>query len=546
MPMVNSEKRRAVMARSMRLGHCICDPRRPCPCDIFTGKGLCPCAGDRPEPADLSTIKLTELVHNAGCASKIAAADLERFLSRLPPVDDPAIISGLPAADDAGLYRISDETTLVQTVDVFTPCVDDPHTFGKICAANCLSDIYAMGGVPKTALSILGFPSETLDTEIAHRMMTGAIETLNEAECALLGGHSIKDEEIKLGFAITGLIDSKKAASHDTASIGDILVLTKPLGVGVLSFAQQIGRINEAGQKQAEQSMMTLNREAALVMNEIGGCACTDVTGFSLFGHLARMVRHSKVTARIYADTLPAFDGSLELLEEGVIPGAIERNSEFVGDDLIVSNNVFPEQKLLGFDAQTSGGLLIAVPKEKHKKLCDGLKDKGVVAYTIGSIIDTSDGKIELFASMDDSISIDTQKPALSTSCESEISKGDKPIPTSNNTQKDQIHDPGCCADIFSESSTETVHGTTAPTSMAAFGDLMQSTGSAGLLDEKTKELITFALVLHSRCEPCLAIHLEKAKNMGITKEELDEAAWCAIAMGGAPVKMFYTSYLEK
>ena len=155
---IDLEKRRRVMERSMRLGHCICDPRRACPCDVFQDQGICPCAGERPDPVDVSRLRLTSLVHNAGCASKISPADLEAVLTRLPPVNDPAVISGLAAADDAAIYRIADNLCLVQTVDVFTPCVDDPHLFGRICAANCLSDIYAMGGEPRTALSILAFP----------------------------------------------------------------------------------------------------------------------------------------------------------------------------------------------------------------------------------------------------------------------------------------------------------------------------------------------------------------------------------------------------
>src|SRR5512138_1249384 len=185
----NPAKRREVMERSIKLGHCICDPRRACPCDVFREQNLCPCAGERPDPVDISELKLTQLVRNAGCASKISPADLEGVLRRLPEVKDPAVISGLAAADDAAIYRIADNLCLVQTVDVFTPCVDDPHLFGRICAANCLSDIYAMGGEPRTALSILAFPSETLDGQIMLRMLTGAMETLAEAGVALVGGH---------------------------------------------------------------------------------------------------------------------------------------------------------------------------------------------------------------------------------------------------------------------------------------------------------------------------------------------------------------------
>src|SRR5512137_1964853 len=224
---IDLEKRRLVMERSIKLGHCICDPRRPCPCDVFREQNICPCAGERPDPVDLSRLKLTALVKNAGCASKIAPADLESVLARLPEVHDPAVLSGLAAADDAAIYRISEDLCLVQTVDVFTPCVDDPDLFGRICAANCLSDIYAMGGEPRTALSILAFPSEKLPGEIMFEMLAGAMEVFAGAGVALIGGHSIKDDEIKLGFAITGLIDPAVADALMRPAVGDVLVLTK-------------------------------------------------------------------------------------------------------------------------------------------------------------------------------------------------------------------------------------------------------------------------------------------------------------------------------
>src|SRR5512140_1395793 len=272
---VDLSKRREVMERSMRLGHCICDPRRPCPCEVFRDQGFCPCAGERPEPLDLSRVRLTELVKNPGCASKISPADLDRVLAQLPEVRDPAVVSGLAAADDAAIYRIQEDLCLVQTVDVFTPCVDDPHLFGRICAANCLSDIYAMGGEPRTALSILAFPSEKLDGEIMRLMLTGAMETLAEAGVALIGGHSIKDEEIKLGFAVTGTIDPAVAASLERAHPGDQLVLTKPLGTGVLAFCEQVGRPRTGAMKAAAESMAALNREAAEAMREAGASACT-------------------------------------------------------------------------------------------------------------------------------------------------------------------------------------------------------------------------------------------------------------------------------
>ena len=178
---IDFAKRRRVMERSQGLGHCICDARRACPCDLLRERNLCPCAGERAEPVELAQVKLTQLTRNAGCASKMAPADLDAVLARLPSVEDSAVISGLAAADDAAIYRISDELCLVQTVDVFTPCVDSPHLFGKICAANCLSDIYAMGGEPRTALSVLAFPSETLSSEIFYQMLPHRVADGNNA-----------------------------------------------------------------------------------------------------------------------------------------------------------------------------------------------------------------------------------------------------------------------------------------------------------------------------------------------------------------------------
>ncbi len=547
MPLANPEKRRAIMARSMKLGHCICSPDRPCPCDIYKDQGLCPCAGDRPEPISLDELKLTALVHNAGCASKIAPADLEGVLSRLPEVTDPAVISGLPAGDDAGVYRLSEETALVQTVDVFTPCVDDPYTFGRICAANCLSDIYAMGAAPLTALSILAFPSETLHGEVMYQMMKGAMETLGDANCSLLGGHSIKDDEIKLGFAITGLISPERTVSLEAAAVGDVMVLTKPLGVGVLNFARQIGKIEDKGLEQAERSMMALNRDAAEVMMAVGVSACTDVTGFGLFGHLVRIVRKSGVTVRVDGGALPAFDGALSLLEAGVIPGAIERNQEFVGDDLVLEEGVSEAVKHLGFDAQTSGGLLIFVPEERLDALVDGLAARGGSPYIIGKVEGASEGKIRLTAGRERG-----QKEAALPSAAKKVESA-RPLavpeetgPAPSEEPVEGPHDAACCADVFGTPAANEAATSTSPASMGAFGTLMQSVGSPGLLDAKTKELVNFGLVLLAQCDPCLDIHVEKALGMGITREELDEVAWCAIAMGGAPVKMFYTAFWEE
>ena len=559
------QKRRRVMERSQRLGHCICDPRRPCPCDVFREQSICPCAGERPDPVDFSQLKLTSLVRNAGCASKISPADLEAVLKRLPEVKDPAVISGLAAADDAAIYRIADNLCLVQTVDVFTPCVDDPHLFGRICAANCLSDIYAMGGDPRTALSILAFPSETLDGEIMYRMLAGAMETLAEAGVALVGGHSIKDDEIKLGFAITGLIDPAVAAALETPRAGDVLVLTKPLGTGVLAFCEQVGRGNAEGMAAAAGSMATLNKAAAEAMKAAGASACTDITGFGLFGHLMRMARQSKLTAEVFADALPSFAGALEAFRDGVIPGAVERNREFIADDLQVASGVDEAQVHLGCDAQTSGGLLIAVPPDRLEKLEQALAQRGVKAFVIGRLVGPSSGRILVTNSAAQDARgrphprneiehepADVGVRAPSTMNSSSPSDSHQPgccapgpgrasVPASRSPS--DPHQTGCCADIFD---AKTGAPASAAETQKAFGTLMRSVQTAGTLTEKAKELILFSLVLSSRCHPCFDVHYQKARELGLTQAELDEAAWCAIAMGGAPVRMFYQECLRR
>lgn len=517
------------MARSMALGHCICDVRQACPCEVFRTQDLCPCAGERPEPVALSSVRLTEWVHNAGCASKIAPADLEAVLRRLPPVQDPAVISGLAAADDAALYRIADGLCLVQTVDVFTPCVDDPRLFGRICAANCLSDIYAMGGQPRTALSILGFPSEKLDGEIMFQMLAGAMETLAEAGVALVGGHSIKEDEIKLGFAITGTIDPAQAAALDRPQAGDVLVLTKPLGTGVLTFAHQIGRDFPEGLSAATAAMATLNKPAAEAMREAGASACTDVTGFGLFAHLARMLRAAGLSAEIDASRLPAFAGVLEALRAGVIPGAIERNREFLGENLEVAPGVDEALVNLGFDAQTSGGLLIAVPEARYDALQGSLSRRGVLGHRIGSIIPKTGVLLRVTGGEVAPRTVETAatRPPVVVAEPSLPLAGPAPA-------------PACCCEAQADAPTPS----NATDSQRAFAAFLRTVQAAGALDEKTKELILFSLVLQSRCGPCFDAHFERALELGITRAQMDEAAWCAILLGGAPVRMFYRDRL--
>jgi selenide,water dikinase len=446
----------------------------------------------------------------------------------------------MPAGDDAGVYRLADDVHLVQTVDVMTPCVDDAHLFGRICAANCLSDIYAMGGTPRTALSILAFPSETLHGQIMYDLMAGAMQTLNEAGVALIGGHSIKDEEIKLGFAITGTIDPAHVTARDRAGVGDVLVLTKPLGTGVLGFARQIGRSLDGPLEAAERSMATLNRHAAQAMRLVEARACTDITGFGLFGHLIALARHAGVTAEIDLDALPAFDGVIDLLRQDVVPGAIERNREYVGEDIEVADGADPALVDLGFDAQTSGGLLIAVPPDRVDQLLDELHRRDVSGYCVGRIIERSTGLIRTVSNSPARATRAARSPASASPAREATMNQSSPTPD------DSAHSPDCCADIFESASSAGDSDTSAAEAKRAYGALMRSSGQAGAIDERTKELINLALVILRRCEPCLAAHLPKARKMGITEAEIEEIVWCATAMGGACVRVFYDDFMKR
>jgi len=531
MSKVDLVKRRRIMQRSMKLGHCICDPRRPCPCDVFTTQGVCPCAGERPKPQNVKNVRLTQLVHNAGCASKIPPTDLEAVLNRLSVSSDPNIICGLPAADDAGVYRLADGLCIVQTVDIMTPCVDDARQMGRICAANCLSDIYAMGGEPKTALSILGFPVETLDGELMYELMAGAQEIFDEAGVALIGGHSIKDEEIKLGFAITGLVDEEKYLKHDTPKVGDVLVLTKKLGCGVLGFASQIGRADDLGLEESSKSMATLNDTAAMVGRKYAS-ACTDVTGFGLFGHLIAMVRSSGMTAKIFAGELPAFSGAIELLGDDVVPGAIERNMEFVAEDIRREDDVSDGAYYLGFDAQTSGGLLLSVPRDKLDEMLTEMKATRCDAWVIGEVTQESEGFIDVV----NNSKLQVSSPTTSDTC----------CCGSEASAKTTESHEGCCADVCDAPPVENSAKDSVKNSAKNFGAFMQSVAVGGEIDAETKELITFALIILGRCEGCFDIHYKKSLKMGITQQQLDEAAWLATGIGGAMVRMFYLEQLKK
>ena len=521
---LKDSKRARVMARSVKLGHCICDPRKACPCSLLVEKDVCLCAGERlPEEwrgAAAQPAALTKLVRNAGCASKIPAAELARILARLPAISDPRLLVGLGTADDAGVFQVSPDLCLVQTVDVFAPCVDDPYLFGQIAAANSLSDVYAMGGAPLTALSIVGWPIHTLSDEWLLRMLEGGMGKLREAGVILVGGHSINDEEIKFGFAVTGTIRPDAIVANSGARPGDALILTKPIGTGIISFAAQIGRASAEALRAAGETMAALNRGAAEIMLRAGAHAATDVTGFGLLGHLWQVARESGVTAQVWWDAVPTLPEALECARQGIVSGAAERNREFAGPAVTVAEGV-PEYAMdLLYDAQTSGGLLMFVPEQSAGQTVAELRAAGCAASAIvGRVMEKSKGGILVM-----------KKPGKSARSEAKA-KGLGSSNSAINTPHSALE--GCC-------STEAAPGNAAGTPQEAFEEFMGKAFAPGALDAVQKEIMTIALSVAVQCEPCLKIHLEKAHAMGISPDEIREAAWMGIAFGGCKAMMFW------
>jgi len=532
--MINMERRKRVMQRSIKLGHCICDPKKPCPCDIFKEKDICLCAGERLD-APTGPVQLTKLVEMAGCASKIDQAFLKQVLKDLPAVNDPRVLVGVPAGDDAGIYDMGDGTALVQTVDVFTPSVDDPYTFGLVAAANSVSDIYAMGGTPMTAVSVLGFPVRKVPDKVMREILCGGIDKMNEAGTAIIGGHSINDSEIKAGFAVTGIIDKDKIVTNAGARRGDVLVLTKPLGTGIVAFAAQIGQVDEKSVKASTESMTTLNKNASQLMVKFGAHACTDVTGFSLMGHLAEMALSSGVDVEIVWDNIPLFPGVLEYAAAGILPGAIERNKESCGQRVVAADSLPQEMVDICYDAQTSGGLLIAIAESKADDFLKALHGEGIsAAAVVGRVLGKGSGLVQI--KTDGSRKIPSPKssePAV------------KPAPIEQKLEqpysaKRESEEVPCCADAVTSSEQGDSQDSDIAQIKAKFIDFLGSASSPHGLDAYTKQAIAIALSVAMRCEPCLKMHLKKAREKGFTQNEIDEAAWMGISFGGSPTMVFY------
>jgi selenide,water dikinase len=379
------EKRKVIMARSIALGHCVCDPAKPCPCPLFKEKDVCQCAGEKLPLEIDGEIKLTDYVKSAGCASKIGKKDLYDILSGVPAIDDDRVLVGSNAGDDAGVILLSEDDTHahILTVDVFAPSVDDPYTFGQIAAANSVSDVYAMGGKPQAALSIVGFPVEILPNDVMRDILRGGIEKMKEAGVPVVGGHSIKDGEIKCGFAVLGTCPKDGFVRNSGAEVGDIMILTKPLGVGITAFAGQIGHATPENLAKVAESMSTLNKDAAEVMVANDVHAATDITGYSLLGHLAEIVKNSEVEVEIDFEKIPLFENVAKFAREEILPGAVERNRESVSEEVLNLSKLADAQKNILFSPETSGGLLMFIPLANAEKTLEELHKRGVASASV-------------------------------------------------------------------------------------------------------------------------------------------------------------------
>lgn len=329
-----------------------------------------------------------------GCTAKLGAGILSRVLERLPKFDkDPALLIGYDSKDDAAVYKLTDEVAVVQTLDFFPPMVDDPYTFGQIAATNALSDIWAMGGQVKTALNIVCFPEKS-DLNILGEMMRGGAEKVAEAGGVLAGGHSIADSDVKYGLSVMGVVHPDRIYANNTPQTGDCLVLTKRLGVGILCTANRVGEASPEAMEAAIASMTTLNKYAAQCCRAYEIHACTDVTGFSFLGHLHEMMDGAH-SCRIEAGAVPVFSEALRHADEFLLTAAGQRNRNHTGPFVRFENVPFAMEEVL-FDPQTSGGLLVALPKEQAAALVEDLRRGGAPAAVVGEVTDTEDIEIRV------------------------------------------------------------------------------------------------------------------------------------------------------
>jgi len=341
-------------------------------------------------------VRLTQLTRRGGCAAKQPPGYLLPLLGVFPPITDPRVLVGNATADDAAVYQLTDQLALVLTTDFFTPVVDSPYDYGAIAAANAISDVYAMGGKPLTALSLVGFPDAALPVEVLADILRGAADKCREAGIAIVGGHTIKTEEPIFGLAVVGTIHPGRVLTNAGARPGDALVLTKPLGTGIITTAAKNNedRLDAIGE--AIRLMTTLNRAAVDAILRAGARALTDVTGFGLLGHLRNMTAASQVTAQVWLDRVPVLAPAWHYLRAGIAPGGTHANWRFLAD-WVAYEGLDKEEQLMLCDAQTSGGLLAAVPGNQTENLVSSLEEAGApCAAVIGCIDGPGTGQIRV------------------------------------------------------------------------------------------------------------------------------------------------------
>jgi selenide,water dikinase len=341
-------------------------------------------------------IRLTAFSHGAGCACKLGPGELSQVLHHLPGVVDPRVLVDAATNDDAAVFRLSDDRALVATVDFFTPIVDDATQWGAIAAANALSDVYAMGGTPLFALNLVGWPREKLPFELLGDVIKGASEVAGRAGCAIVGGHSIDSLEPLFGMVVMGEVHPDRMLTNAGACAGDVLVLTKPLGTGILTTALKRDALIETGLGDAVRSMTALNDGAAKAALRVGVSAATDVTGFGLLRHLGNMLAASNVAAEVAFESLPLLPHALNLAARGIVSGGTQRNLE-AAKDLDWADDLALHERMLCVDAQTSGGLLLAVPRENEAALLDALREANTpAAEVIGRLVTGPAGHIRV------------------------------------------------------------------------------------------------------------------------------------------------------
>lgn len=320
---------------------------------------------------------LLTTVEQGGCSAKLPPDVLFKALGSLDPQTDPNLMVGINTGDDAGVYRLTDDIALIETTDFFPPVCSDPYDFGQIAAANALSDVYAMGGRVLTVMNLVMFPATGIPFEVLHEIVRGGQDKVREAGGIVVGGHTIADYPPKYGLAVTGTVHPDRLVDNSKAEPGQVLILTKPIGTGTLVAAQRLGQASPEDYERALDSMKQLNREAAVIMQEFGVRAATDVTGFGLLGHALNIARASNVTIEIEAEKVPLLPGVLQLIDAGCIPGAAFRNQGHVEDDTEFASGLPYALKMLTLDPQTSGGLLICVTPERVEKILAELHSRG-------------------------------------------------------------------------------------------------------------------------------------------------------------------------